>query len=161
MDLVPRGIGRRIPVNANTFGLAMRPRAARLRRRIGVALTSLAVLFLVVDAVLKLLAMPAVLSSTAQLGYPGSGQFARNLGAVLLVCTLLYAWPRTAVLGAIVLTGYLGGAIAAHVRIGSPLFTHVLFGAYVALFVWGGLLLRDERVRGLFLQRGRITGFDH
>lgn len=148
-------------MNANTFGLAMRPKTARLRRRIGVALTSLAVLFLLMDAVMKLLALPVVLSSTAQLGFPGTAQFARDLGAVLLVCTLLYAWPRTAVLGAIVLTGYLGGAIAAHVRIGSPVFTHVLFGAYVALFVWGGLFLRDERVRGLFLQRSLLARLDH
>ena len=148
-------------MNANTFGLAMRPKTARLRRRIGIALTSLAVLFLLMDAVMKLLALPVVLSSTGQLGFPGTEQFARDLGAVLLVCTLLYAWPRTAVLGAILLTGYLGGAIAAHVRIGSPVFTHVLFGAYVALFVWGGLFLRDERVRGLFQQRGALTRLDH
>jgi hypothetical protein len=148
-------------MNANTFGLAMRPKTARLRRRIGIALTSLAVLFLLMDAVMKLLALPVVLSSTGQLGFPGTEQFARDLGAVLLVCTLLYAWPRTAVLGAILLTGYLGGAIAAHVRIGSPVFTHVLFGAYVALFVWGGLFLRDERVRGLFQQRGALSRLDH
>ncbi len=148
-------------MNANTFGLAMRPKTARLRRRIGIAFTSLAVLFLLMDAVMKLLALPVVLSSTGQLGFPGTEQFARDLGAVLLVCTLLYAWPRTAVLGAILLTGYLGGAIAAHVRIGSPVFTHVLFGAYVALFVWGGLFLRDERVRGLFQQRGALSRLDH
>jgi DoxX-like family len=148
-------------MNANTFAYAMRPKATRFRRRIGVALTSLAVLFLLMDAVMKLLALPAVLSSTAQLGYPASEQFARNLGAVLLLCTVLYAWPRTAVLGAILLTGYLGGAIASHLRIGSPIFTHVLFGAYVALFVWGGLFLRDERVRGLFLQLGGFTRVDH
>jgi hypothetical protein len=148
-------------MNANTFGLAMRPKTTRLRRRIGVALTSLAVLFLLMDAVMKLLALPVVLASTGQLGFPGTEQFARDLGAVLLVCTLLYAWPRTAVLGAILLTGYLGGAIAAHVRIGSPVFTHVLFGAYVAVFVWGGLFLRDERVRGLFQQRGALTRLDH
>jgi hypothetical protein len=148
-------------MNANTFGLAMRPKTTRLRRRIGVALTSLAVLFLLMDAVMKLLALPVVLASTVQLGFPGTEQFARDLGAVLLVCTLLYAWPRTAVLGAILLTGYLGGAIAAHVRIGSPIFTHVLFGAYVAVFVWGGLFLRDERVRGLLQQRGALTRLDH
>ncbi len=148
-------------MNANSFALATRPRAARTRRRIGVALTALAVLFLLMDAVMKLLALPAVLSTTAQLGYPGSGQFARNLGAVLMVCTLLYAWPRTTVLGAILLTGYLGGAIAAHVRIDDPLFTHVLFGAYVALFVWGGLFLRDERVRALFLQPGGFNRVNH
>ncbi len=110
---------------------------------------------------MKLLALPAVLATMAQLGFPGTGQFARDLGAVLLVCTLLYAWPRTAALGAILLTGYLGGAIAAHVRIGDPIFTHVLFGVYVALFVWGGLVLRDERVRGLILEGGRSTRLDH
>jgi hypothetical protein len=148
-------------VNANTFAYATRPRTAKLRRRVGIALSSLAVLFLLVDAVMRLLALPAVLSSNAQLGYPGTEQFARDLGAVLLVCTLLYAWPRTAVLGAIVLTGYLGGAIATHVRIGSPLLSHVLFGLYVALFVWGGLVLRDERVRGLFLDRGGFNRLDH
>ena len=148
-------------MNANTFAFTTRPRTARYRRRIGIALSLFAVLFLLMDAVMKLLALPVVLSSTGELGYPGTGQFARNLGAVLMVCTLLYAWPRTAVLGAILLTGYLGGAIAAHVRIGSPLFTHVLFGAYVALFVWGGLFLRDERVRGLFLQPGGFARVDH
>ncbi len=133
-------------MNANTFAYANRPRAARLRRRIGVALTLLAVLFLLMDAIMKLLALPEVLTTTGQLGFPDTAQFARDLGAVLFVCTLLYAWPRTAFLGAILLTGYLGGAIAAHIRVGSPLFTHVLFGAYVALFVWGGLYLRDERL---------------
>jgi hypothetical protein len=69
---------------------------------------------------------------------------------VLLVCTLLYMWPRTAPLGAILLTAYLGGAIASHVRIGSPLFSHILFGVYVALFIWGGLYLRDYRIRAIF-----------
>jgi hypothetical protein len=148
-------------MNANTFGLAMRPKATRLRRRIGIALTSLAVLFLLMDAVMKLLALPAVIASTAQLGFPRTEQFVRDLGAVLLVCTLLYAWPRTAVLGAILLTGYLGGAIAAHTRVGDPVFTHVLFGAYLALFVWGGLFLRDERIRALFLPRGGFARLDH
>jgi len=144
-------------MNANTFAYAMRPKAVKVRRRIGFGLSSLAVLFLLMDAVMKLLALPTVLASTAQLGFPGSAPFARDLGAVLLVCTLLYAWPRTAALGAVLLTGYLGGAVAAHVRLGDPLFTHVLFGVYVALFVWGGLVLRDDRVRGLFLERGRVT----
>jgi DoxX-like family len=133
-------------MNANTFAYANRPRTARLRRRIGLALTSLAALFLLMDAIMKLLALPDVIAATAQLGYPATAQFARNLGAVLFVCTLLYVWPRTAFLGAILLTGYLGGAIATHVRMGSPIFTHILFGVYVALFVWGGLYLRDERL---------------
>ncbi len=148
-------------MNANTFALARRPKTARNRRRIGIALSALAVAFLLMDAVMKLLTLPEVLSSNAQLGFPGTEQFARDLGAVLMVCTLLYAWPRTAVLGAILLTGYLGGAIAAHVRVGSPIFTHVLFGAYVALLLWGGLVLREERVRGLFLQLGGSSRVDH
>ena len=67
----------------------------------------------------------------------------------MLVCVALYALPRTAVLGAILLTGYLGGAVAAHARLGDPLFTHVLFGVYVGIAVWGGLWLRDPRVRAL------------
>lgn len=67
-----------------------------------------------------------------------------------LICTALYAWPRTALLGAILLTAYLGGAVATHVRIGSPLFSHVFFGIYLGLFVWGGLWLRDPRLRALF-----------
>ena len=138
-----------------TFGNVARPgsgfgKPSKLESRSGLVLTVIAVLFLLMDSVMKLLALPNVLTSTAMLGYPGTAAFARLLGAVLLVCTLLYAWPRTAPLGAILLTGYLGGSIASHVRIGSPLFTHILFGAYVALLVWGGLFLRDRRVRDLF-----------
>ena len=71
------------------------------------------------------------------------------LGGLLLVSTALYLIPRTAVLGAILLTGYLGGAVASHARIGSPLFTHELFGVYLGVFVWGGLWLRDSRIRTL------------
>jgi hypothetical protein len=121
-------------------------------RRIGLALTALAVLFLLMDTTIKLLALPQVLSTTAGLGYPGTAGFARFLGILLLFCTLLYVWPRTAPLGAILLTAYLGGAIASHVRIGSPLLSHVLFGVYVGIFVWGGLFLRDRSIRSLFLR---------
>ena len=71
------------------------------------------------------------------------------MGLVLLVCTALYAWPRTAPLGAILLSGWLGGAIASHLRLGDPWFSHVLFGAYVGLFVWGGLWLRSPALRAL------------
>jgi hypothetical protein len=71
------------------------------------------------------------------------------LGAITVVCTLLYAVPPTSFVGAILLTGYLGGAIASHVRIADPLFTHVLFGFYLGLMVWGGLWLRDPRLRQL------------
>jgi hypothetical protein len=74
---------------------------------------------------------------------------ARALGMVLMACAILYATPRTAVVGAILVTGYLGGAVATHVRVGNPLFTHVLFGVYVGVIVWAGIYLREPRLRVL------------
>lgn len=120
-----------------------------MQSSIGWALSGLAILFLAMDAAMKLLALPIVVKSGDALGFPGA-EMARTLGLVLAVCTALYAFPRTSVLGAILLTGYLGGAIAAHVRAGSPLFTHVLFGVYVAIVVWAGLYLRDAELPALF-----------
>ena len=83
----------------------------------------------------------------------GVGSFtqtlARSLGIITIVCTVLYSIPPTSILGAILLTGYLGGAMASHVRIGSPLFTHTLFGLYLGLMVWGGLWLRDRNLQTL------------
>jgi hypothetical protein len=113
----------------------------------GYALSGLVTLFLLMDATMKLLQLPIVVETGLALGWPAETAF--PLGVILLICTLLYAWPRTAILGAILLTGYLGGAIASHIRIGNPLFSHVLFGVYLALFVWGGLWLRDTRLRAL------------
>jgi hypothetical protein len=113
-------------------------------------LSTVAVLFLAMDAAMKLLAMPFVLAAAAELGFPGSAEFARALGAVLLTSTVLYVWPRTAVIGAILLTGYLGGAVATHVRVSNPVLSHTLFGVYLAVLLWGGLVLRDPRVRALF-----------
>jgi hypothetical protein len=110
------------------------------RKRIGVGLSALATLFFLADAAGKLLQVGPVLKGTASLGWPESAIF--PMGLLLLIGALLYAVPRTAVLGAIYLTGFLGGAIAAHYRIGSPLFTHVLFGVYVAAVMWAGLALR-------------------
>jgi len=81
------------------------------------------------------------------LGYPAATIV--PLGIVLLICTALYIVPRTTVLGAIFLTGYLGGAVASNVRIGNPLFTHVLFPVYVGVLLWLGLYLRDTRLRAL------------
>jgi len=115
---------------------------------IGCVMSGLVIVFLLMDATMKLLALPVVLESSGPLGFAGA-DMARALGAVLLVCTLLYIAPQTAVLGAILVTGYLGGAVATHVRVGSPLFTHDLFGVYVGLLLWGGLYLRDARVRAL------------
>lgn len=116
--------------------------------RIGWTMSGLMIAFLLMDATMKLLALPIVLETSAPLGYAGA-DMARALGAVLLVATLLYALPPTAVLGAILVTGYLGGAVATHVRVGSPLFSHTLFGVYLGVILWGGLYFRDERLRQL------------
>ena len=113
----------------------------------GRIMSALPALFLFVDAVGKLVKPAPVVEGTLQLGYPES--VILGLGIVLLACTVLYVIPPTAILGAILLTGYLGGAVATHVRVGSPLFTHILFPVYVAVLVWGGLYLRDERLRAL------------
>jgi hypothetical protein len=117
--------------------------------RAGWALSGLAILFFAMDGGMKLAYLPIVAETTAQLGWPADRGTIYLLAALLLGSTLLYAVPRTAMLGAILLTGYLGGAVATHVRVGSPLFSHVLFGVYLGLFVWGGLWLRDPRVRAL------------
>lgn len=82
-------------------------------------------------------------------GWSGDPRFWQAMGLLLLAITALYAWPRTAVLGAILLTGYLGGALATHLRIGSPLFSHTLFGVYLGIATWGGLWLRNPRVRSV------------
>ena len=115
------------------------------RTRVGRALSAVAVAFLLFDSVGKLLEVAPVVAGTTQLGYPDS--IVRTLGVILLLCVVVHLIPRASVLGAILLTGYLGGAVATHVRVGSPLLTHVLFPVYVAAFIWGGLLLRDARLR--------------
>jgi hypothetical protein len=113
----------------------------------GRVLSGLAVLFMMFDAGIKLLERPEAVQGTTQLGYPESVVF--GLGVVQLVCLIVYLVPRTSVLGAVLWTGYLGGAIATHVRLGNPLFSHVLFPTYVAAFLWVGLWLRDERLRAV------------
>jgi DoxX-like family len=115
----------------------------------GRTLSSLVVVFLVMDASMKIAALSIVTESAPTVGWTGDPGFWRAMGLLLLAITALYAWPRTAVLGAILLTGYLGGAIATHVRLGNPLFSHVLFPIYVALPLWAGLYLREERLRAL------------
>jgi hypothetical protein len=123
--------------------------AAPSRRalRTGQVLSGLAVAFLAVDAAGKLLRPAPVVEGTVQLGYPES--VIVWLGVIQVVCLVTYLVPRTAVLGALLWTGYLGGAIATHVRVGSPLFTHTLFPIYVAALLWLGLWLRDHRLRAL------------
>jgi hypothetical protein len=111
----------------------------------------LAILFLLFDTAIKLLRLPPAVEGTVQLGYPKSVLL--GIGIIELVCLAAYIIPRTSILGAILLTGYLGGAVATHVRIGSPLFSHVLFPVYVGLLVWGALVLRDDRLRAVILER--------
>jgi hypothetical protein len=105
------------------------------------------VLFLVFDAVVKIITIDPVVESFRQLGWPVSLSVA--IGVLELLCVAVYVTPRTSALGAVLLTGYLGGAIATHLRILNPLLTHTLFPVYVAALIWGGLFLRDERVRSL------------
>lgn len=117
----------------------------------GRVLSGLALAFLAMDAAMKLLRVPEAVQGTVQLGYPEGVLL--GLGVVQVGCWLLYAVPRTAVLGAVLWTGYLGGAVATHVRLENPLLTHVLFPVYVGALLWGGLWLRDRRVRGMLAPR--------
>ncbi len=115
----------------------------------GRILSGLVILFLLFDGAIKLLPLSAVTETMDRIGYGSSETMARALGVITIACTMLCAIPPTSVVGAILLTGYLGGAIAAHIRIGSPLFSHTLFGLYLGLMVWGGLWLRDRQLRTL------------
>jgi len=108
-------------------------------------LTSFAVLFLLMDAVMKVLQLPPAVQGTISLGFSAGAVV--GIGILELVCLALYVTPRTAILGAILLTGYLGGAIASQVRVEAPLFSHILFPTYIAALFWAGLYLRDERLR--------------
>jgi len=111
----------------------------------GYIISGLAALFLLFDAVMKFVKPDIVVSTTVGLGYLESQII--PIGVILLVCTLLYLIPQTAVLGAILLTGYLGGAVATNFRVQTPLFSNVLFPVYLGFFVWLGLYLRDTRIR--------------
>lgn len=116
---------------------------------IGRAMSGLVVAFLIFDGGIKLAPLSVVTETMQQLGYSGSPELARGLGVMTLAIALLYALPRTSILGAILLTGLLGGAMATHLRVGSPLFSHLFFGLYLGLIAWGGLYLRDIRLRRL------------
>ena len=131
------------PGESDTQGL----RISRKTLWTGRILSALPVLFLLMDGIMKLVKPEPVVKATIELGYPESVIMA--LGIILLVCVILYVVPHTAVLVAILLTGYLGGAIATQARVGNPLFSHILFPVYLALLIWGGLFLRDSRLRAL------------
>jgi hypothetical protein len=131
--------------------------SAKIRRTASYIMSGLVIAFMVFDSGVKLVPFDFVIKATAELGYPASPDLMRGVGVVALICTALYAWPRTAVLGAILLTAYMGGTVATHLRIGNPLFTHMLFGVYLAVLAWGGLYLRDGRVRALLPLRSPAT----
>ena len=136
-------IGEAMPVTVEEAPLST---SARWFGRI---LSGLVILFLLFDGAIKLVPWPVVTETMDRIGYGSSESLARTLGVITVACTVLYAIPPTSILGAILLTGYLGGAMASHLRIGSPLFTHTLFGFYFGLMVWGGLWLRDRSLRAL------------
>ena len=111
----------------------------------GRIVSALVVLFLCVDGGMKVVMAQVAVEGDARLGYPENT--VAGIGVVLLLCALLYVIPRTSILGAILLTGYLGGAVATHVRVGNPLLGYVLFPVYIGVLVWGSLFLRDPRIR--------------
>jgi len=121
--------------------------ASKKRPWAGYIISALPVLFLLVDGTMKLFKPEIVIKATTDLGYPESTIV--PIGITLAACTILYIIPQTAVFGAILLTGYLGGAVATNMRVGTPLFTHILFPVYVASFLWVGLYLREFRLRAL------------
>ena len=129
------------------------------QRVAGYVLSGLVTLFLLFDAGLKLISPgTAIKYSPPRLGWPLDVPTMTLLGTLLLIPTLLYIWPRTAILGAILITAYLGGAVSTHVRIDSPLFSHILFGVSLGAMLWGGLWLRDPRIRALIpLSKGTVA----
>lgn len=129
------------------------PLSGKTSVRLGYGLSALVILFMAFDGIIKLVPLDIVVETTAQLGYPASETLARGLGILGLVCTALYAYPRTSILGAILLSGYLGGTVATHLRVGSPVFSHMLFGVYLGVLLWAGLYLRDDRLRSLMPYR--------
>jgi hypothetical protein len=120
------------------------PRAALWTGRV---LTGLFALFMAFDIAIKLIRLPVVAETMTGLGWPP--ELAFGIGVLELVVLGLYLVPRTALAGAVLMTGVLGGALATHLRVGSPLFSHVLFGVYLGAVMWGGLYLRDPRVRAV------------
>ena len=130
-----------------TAPLSHSPAPPKWMQWTGWGMTGLMIAFLLFDSVSKVMLERYAVEATTKIGYPLD--VIRPLGFIGLACTVLYAIPRTSILGAILLTGYLGGAIASKVRIEDPMFSSVLFGVYFGVLVWGGLYLRDERLRAL------------
>lgn len=115
----------------------------------GRVLSGLVILFFLMDAAMKIPPVQPVVDTMGQLGWPTDAGTARILAALMLGSVALYAWRPTSVLGAVLMTAYLGGAVATHARMGSPLLSHTLFGVYVGIIAWAGLWLREPRLRAL------------
>ena len=130
-------------VQASTFV----PRVSKARFWTGWILTALPALLLLMGGIMDVMKPAFVVKATAEMGYPEDAIF--GLGVVVIICVVLYVIPNTSVLGAILLTGYLGGAVATHVRHGDPLFSHVLAPVYFAILLWAGLYLREPRLSAL------------
>jgi hypothetical protein len=124
---------------------AQRADASKRSQLTGRIISGLVVLLLLFDSIAKLFKEAHVLKAQVELGIPESLTVA--IGTILIVCTVLYAIPRTSILGAVLLTGYLGGAVAVKLRIGDPIFGQVLFPVYMGIAAWAGLYLRDHRLR--------------
>lgn len=119
--------------------------------RAGWILTALPVLFLIFDGAIKFTTIPPVVEAFERLGYPA--HLAMVIGGLELACLVVYLVPRTSIIGAILMTGFLGGAVAIHVRVGDPLFSHTLFPVFIGALLWIGLALRDARVQALVASR--------
>lgn len=120
---------------------------SKANRITGWVFSAIVILFCLFDAFGKFAKPEAVIKGTVDLGYPET--MITPIGIILLVCTILYALPKTSLLGAVLLTGYLGGAVATHLRVENPLFTHILFPVYLGILLWGGLYLRSPKLRAL------------
>ena len=117
----------------------------------GRVISALVVLFMLFDCITKIIKLPQVIDASAKMGFTVS--MVVGVGWTLLACVILYVIPQTSVLGAILLACYLGGAVATNVRVGAPLFTHILFPVYIAAMAWAGLYLRDSPLRALLPER--------
>ena len=117
-------------------------------RWISYSMSGLVIIFMLMDSIMKFVKPPEVIEGTLALGFTEDHLII--IGSLGLTSTLLYILPPTSILGAVLLTGYFGGAMATHVRLNNPLFTHILFTVYLGIFMWGGLWLRNTKLRALF-----------
>ncbi|MBW3466916.1 DoxX family protein [Arthrospiribacter ruber] len=122
--------------------------------KIGWAISILISLMLMLDGVMKIIQPTEVIEATTQLGYRENSIL--SIGIILIIITILYLFPRTSFLGAILLTGFLGGAVATHFRIDNPLFSHQLFPVYLGIFIWLGVALRHPTIRQIFINPKNI-----